>query len=126
MDIFCKIINGEIPSKTLYEDETVKVILDVSPKHTGHTLILPKKHYLDLHDIDIEVLTHIMKIAKDISTLLEKKLKPHSIVLLQNNGQEQEVKHYHLHLIPVYNEDPQINLDEVFNILTKQGDNNEL
>lgn len=119
MDIFCKIINGEIPSKTLYEDEIVKVILDVSPKHTGHTLILPKKHYLDLHDIDIEVLTHIMEVAKKIATLLEEKLNPHSVVLLQNNGKEQEVKHYHLHLIPVYDKDPQTDLEKVFEILTK-------
>jgi histidine triad (HIT) family protein len=119
MDIFCKIINQEIPSKTLYEDETVKVILDVSPKHPGHTLIIPKNHYLDLHDIDIDVLTHIMETAKSISKLLEKKLNPHSIVLVQNNGQEEEVKHYHLHLIPIYNKDPNLNTDEIYNILTK-------
>ena len=119
MDIFCKIVNSEIPSKTLYEDEIVKVILDVSPRHTGHTLIIPKKHYLDLHDIDLDVLTHIMKTAKSISLLLEEKLNPHSIVLVQNNGQEEEVKHYHLHLIPMYNNEPKLTLEETYNVLTK-------
>ena len=47
MDVFCKIINNEIPSYTIYEDEIVKVFLDVNPNHTGHTLIVPKKHYQD-------------------------------------------------------------------------------
>ena len=46
MDIFCKIIKGEIPSYTLYEDETVIVFLDVNPDVNGHTLIVPKKHIL--------------------------------------------------------------------------------
>ena len=119
MDIFCKIANGEIPSKTLYESENIKVLLDVSPRHTGHTLIIPKKHYLDLHDIDPNVLTEIMQTAKNIIELLEERLNPHSVVLVQNNGQEQEVKHYHLHLIPIYNKDPELNLDDVYKILTK-------
>jgi hypothetical protein len=52
MDIFCKIINNEIPSYTIYEDEIVKVFLDVNPNHIGHTLIVPKKHYQDFFDID--------------------------------------------------------------------------
>ena len=50
MDVFCKIINNEIPSYTIYEDEMVKVFLDVNPNHTGHTLIVPKKHYQDFFD----------------------------------------------------------------------------
>ena len=44
MDIFCKIINGEIPSKTIYEDDIVLVILDVNPRSNGHSLVIPKKH----------------------------------------------------------------------------------
>ncbi len=127
MDIFCKIINGEIPSKTIYEDNIVKVLLDVSPRHPGHTLIIPKKHYLDLQDIDLEVLTHIMKTAKNISKLLNTKLHPDSIILVQNNGQAQEVKHYHLHLIPEYPQDPTLTIDEVYNLLINdQGEVNEI
>ena len=53
--IFCKIIAGEIPSNTIYEDDTFKVILDASPASKGHALILPKKHYADIYDIDEEV-----------------------------------------------------------------------
>ena len=74
MDIFCKIIKGEIPSKKIFEDEKVMVIMDVNPRSCGHCLIIPKEHYQDLYDIDREVLGHIMEVAKDISHLLINKL----------------------------------------------------
>ena len=52
--IFCKIINEEIPSYTIYEDDKVKAFLDIEPDVNGHTLIIPKKHYQDIEDIDID------------------------------------------------------------------------
>lgn len=100
--LFCKIINNEIPSYTLYEDDIVKVFLDIDPKSNGHTLIIPKKHFLDLDDIDQATLNHIFSVAKKIKKELEEKLQPIGITLVQNNGSVQEVKHYHLHLIPAY------------------------
>ena len=102
MDIFCKIVKGDIPSKKLYEDELVMVIMDVNPRSNGHCLIIPKKHYQDLYEIDSEVLNHIMMIAKKISTLLVEKLNCDGITLEENNGISQEVKHFHLHIIPSY------------------------
>ena len=69
--LFCKINKGEIPSYTIYEDEVVKVFLDINPKHNGHTLIIPKKHYKDIEDIDMDTLSHIMKIAKKMYQLLK-------------------------------------------------------
>ena len=69
--IFCKIIKGEIPSYTIYEDDVVKVFLDVNPDNNGHTLIVPKKHYLDLYDIPLDVLSHINKVSKEIAKLLD-------------------------------------------------------
>ena len=116
--IFCKIANGEIPAKVIYEDEIVKAYLDINPIATGHTLIIPKKHFTDLDDIDLETINHIMKVAKDIKKLLEEKLGAKGIKLMQNNGVFQDVKHYHLHLIPDCNV-PKKELDEVFEILTK-------
>lgn len=98
--IFCKIVNGEIPSYTLYEDKFVKVFLDINPDNNGHTLIIPKKHFKDLDDIDEETLNHILKISKKIKKLLEEKLEIDGVSLIQNNGISQVVKHYHLHLIP--------------------------
>ena len=116
--IFCKIANGEIPAKVIYEDEIVKVYLDINPIATGHTLIIPKKHFTDLDDIDLETINHIMKVAKDIKKLLEEKLGVKGIKIVQNNGILQDVKHYHLHLIPDSSV-PKKDLDEVFELLTK-------
>ena len=84
--IFCKIIDGSIPSKTIYEDEIVKAFLDINPLNPGHTLIIPKKHYKDFDDIDLETLTHIMKVAKELKLRIEDKLNPNGVRLLQNNG----------------------------------------
>ena len=114
MDIFCKIIKGEIPRKKIYEDEVDMVIMDVNPRSNGHSLVIPKKHYQDLYDIDGDVLEHIMKVAKDISKMLTEKLGCDGITLEQNNGVCQEVKHFHLHLIPKYNEGINMDIEEVF------------
>ena len=115
--IFCKIANGDIPSKTIYEDEVVKVYLDIKPIEAGHILIIPKNHYTDLDDIDENVLSHIMLISKKMKKLLEEKLKPDGIKLLQNNGVLQDVKHFHLHMIPKYNNKNNLSLDEVYDLL---------
>ena len=117
MDIFCKIVKGEIPSKTIYEDDKVLVILDVNPRGNGHLLIIPKKHYKDLYDIDNETLIHIFDVAKKIGDMLEEKLHCNGITLEQNNCICQEVKHFHLHVIPRYKYDDIIDVDEVYNIL---------
>ncbi len=103
--LFCKIIAGEIPSNTIYEDETVKVFLDISPVSTGHCLIVPKKHFKDLEEIDLETLKHINLVAKKMLNILKEKLNCEGVTLVQNNGLGQEVKHYHLHLIPRYTND---------------------
>ena len=119
MDIFCKIIKNEIPSYTLYEDEIVKVFLDANPNHTGHTLIIPKKHYENFYDIDEKTLHYILKIAKNICNLLKEKLNCDGITLCQNNELGQEIKHYHLHLIPRYHNEEKLPLEEVYNKLFK-------
>ena len=114
MDIFCKIINNEIPSYTLYEDDIVKVFLDINPSNNGHTLVIPKNHYQHFFDIEKDVLDHIMKIAKDISILLKEKLNYDGISLCENNGIVQEIKHFHLHLIPKYNNEEKLTVEEVY------------
>ena len=100
--IFCKIIKGEIPSYTIYEDEIVKCFLDINPDSNGHLLIIPKEHFLGLKEIDENVLMHIMRVAKKMEELLKKKLNIDGLTLIQNNGDVQEVKHFHLHLKPYY------------------------
>ena len=113
--VFCKIISGEFNSFKLYEDDDVIVFLSAGPVSYGHTLIVPKKHILDYEEIDLETLNHINKVGKEIYNKLKEKLNPASIQLVQNNGKLQEVKHYHLHLIPFYDEEKygKENLEEV-------------
>lgn len=118
--LFCKIINGEVPSYTLYEDEIVKVMLDAYPDSPGHTLIIPKKHFLDLDDIDMNTLTHIMETSKRIKKLLESKLNSESIVLMQNNGEAEKIKHFHLHLIPKYKEKLSLDKENVYKKLMEE------
>ena len=121
--IFCKIINNEIPSYTIYENEYVKCFLDVSPQSLGHTLIIPKKHFLDVTKIDKEYLLEVFEASKKIITILNNKLKPSGFVLTQNNGNVQQVKHYHLHVIPTYIDKPnKMDAEELHKLLTEGRD----
>lgn len=114
--IFCKIIDGSIPSYTIYEDDIVKCFLDINPEANGHCLIIPKKHYKDINDIDNDTLMHIFDVAKDIKKLLEDKLNINGLTFIQNNGDVQDVKHYHLHLKPFYkNKLGLIPVEEIYN-----------
>lgn len=107
--IFCKIANGEIPSKTLYEDEQFKVILDLGPATRGHALVLPKEHYDNLYELPDEVAAESMKLAKKMAVKMTEKLHAQGFNLVQNNGETagQTVIHFHLHLIPRYENDGQ-------------------
>lgn len=103
--VFCNIVEGKIPSHTIFEDEIVKVMMDINPVSNGHLLIIPKKHFTNLTDIDMDTLMHIQKTAKEMFKLLKDKLNIEGLTLCQNNEYGQEVKHYHLHLIPRYKND---------------------
>lgn len=107
--IFCKIANGEIPSKTLYEDESYRVILDLGPATKGHALILPKDHYANLFELPEESAAGVMKLAKKLGAQMKENLKADGFNLVQNNGEcaGQTVFHFHLHLIPRYEGDGQ-------------------
>ena len=105
--IFCKILNGEIPSAKLYEDEDFAIILDVGPASLGHALILPKEHYGNLFEMPEELISKCMNLAKVWGDKLVKGLNADGLNLVQNNGLAagQTVFHYHLHLIPRYEGD---------------------
>lgn len=115
--LFCDIINGSVSSYTLYEDDMVKVFLDAYPDSPGHTLIIPKKHFTELEDIEIDYLIHIMKIAKKVKKVMIENLNPDSVILIQNNGEAQFVKHYHLHLIPKYKRKVELSREEIFDLM---------
>ena len=103
--LFCKIIEGSIHSKTIYEDELVKVFLDINPNTNGHCLIIPKKHIVTVKEVDDILTTHILEVEKKIYDLLKEKLNIKGLTIVQNNELGQEVKHYHVHLIPRHEDD---------------------
>ena len=105
--IFCKIANGEIPSKTLYEDERFRVILDISPASKGHAIILVKQHAANIFELSEEDAAAIYVVAKKVATAMKKVLNCDGINILQNNGEAagQTVFHLHMHIIPRYEGD---------------------
>lgn len=105
--IFCKILNGDIPSAKLYEDDDFAIILDVGPASLGHALVIPKNHYANLFEMPEEMLSKCMGLAKVWGDKLVKALGADGLNLVQNNGLAagQTVFHYHLHLIPRYEGD---------------------
>ncbi len=107
--IFCKIANGTVPSKTIYEDEDFRVILDLGPATKGHALILPKQHSANLYELPDETAAKVMVLAKKMAAGMTEKLQCDGFNIVQNNGEVagQTVMHYHLHLIPRYRDDGQ-------------------
>ena len=127
--IFCKIIKGELPSKTIYEDDLIKVIMNINPSTDGHLLVLPKEHYVNINDIKEDIITHSFKLIRDtLYPLLKEKLNCDGLTIAENNELGQEIKHFHIHLTPrypddgadfQYNEDKISDLDSVYAKLTK-------
>ena len=105
--IFCKIANGDIPSKTLYEDEDFRVILDLGPATKGHALILPKEHADNLYELPDETASKVFVLAKKLAMKMKEKLNCDGLNIVQNNGEAagQTVQHFHMHLIPRYKGD---------------------
>jgi histidine triad (HIT) family protein len=114
--IFCKIANGDIPSRTIYENDLFRVILDNGPATDGHALVLPKDHYANLFEIPADTAAEAMKTAQTVAAMLKEKLHADGLNLVQNNGETagQTVHHFHMHIIPRYKGDGQ-------NILWKPG-----
>lgn len=128
--IFCKIIKGEAPSKTIYEDELIKVIMNINPSTNGHLLVLPKKHYINILDIDEQIISHSFRIIRDkLYPLLKEKLDCEGLTIAENNFLGQEIKHFHIHLTPRYqndladynyNKDLLIDIENVYSKLTSK------
>ena len=108
--IFCKIANGEIPSRTIEENEMFRVVLDVGPATKGHALILPKEHYRNLMDLPEETAAEAIKMAKKLALKMKEKLHCDGVNIVQNNEEAagQTVFHFHMHVIPRYKDDGQV------------------
>lgn len=126
--IFCKIANKEIPCKIIYEDDICVAFLDLSQTTNGHTLVIPKKHFKNFLEVDDDTLAHMIKVTKDIANKIVTKLNANGVNILTNANEVagQTVMHFHLHIIPRYDNNDQIeinfsdrsnevNLDSLFN-----------
>ena len=105
--IFCKLANGVFPTNTIYEDDKFRVILDNGPATKGHALVLPKEHYANVFEMPDDLLGEAIKVAKKVAINVKEKLSCDGINLVQNNGEAagQTVMHFHLHIIPRYEND---------------------
>ena len=126
--LFCKIIKGDIPSNVVYEDDLVEVFMDINPTTNGDSLLVPKKHYVTYDELPDDLILHMRDVTKKIEAIDKEKLGALGLTLINNNGQGQEIKHFHVHLLPRYEMDDFIHqvkkesikdLDEVYEIMTK-------
>ncbi|KGR79971.1 HIT family protein [Ureibacillus manganicus] len=104
--IFCKIVDGSIPSTKIYEDDHVYAFMDVAPLTKGHTLLVPKQHVKDLFEMPEEVARNLYAAAPKIANAIKSAFNPQGMNTINNNGSfaGQTVFHYHLHFIPRYDE----------------------
>ena len=105
--VFCKIINGEIPSYTVYEDDVVKAFLDISQGTPGHTLVIPKKHVPDIFAYDADLAAQVFSRIPKIARAVKASNPAIKGLNLNNNGEVayQSVFHSHFHLVPRYSND---------------------
>ncbi|UJF24571.1 HIT family protein [Suttonella sp. R2A3] len=104
--VFDRILSGELPSATIYEDERIYVFMDAFPQTLGHCLIIPKRAQPDLFTMPDDDLAYIIQFSKKLAHALRKALSPDGIRVMQFNGEAagQSVFHYHMHLIPMWHE----------------------
>ncbi|KMY49021.1 HIT family protein [Peribacillus loiseleuriae] len=104
--IFCKIINGEIPSTKVFENEHVLAFLDISQVTKGHTLVIPKVHKENVYELTPDIAKNIFEVVPEIARAMKQAFNPIGLNTINNNGEAagQSVFHYHLHLIPRYGE----------------------
>jgi histidine triad (HIT) family protein len=95
-------VKKQAPASIIYEDETVIVFLDKRPLNEGHTLVIPKKHYVDIFDIPENQLSQVHKVAKQVSVAVKKATKADGISIIQQNGKAaaQDIFHLHVHVVP--------------------------
>jgi len=100
--LFCKIINGEVPSTEVYEDDNFIGILDVNPLSEGHTLIIPKKHFRNLLDLPATLGNELLDAIKKVSLKLIEEDKAEGVNVQSSNepAAQQEIFHTHIHIIP--------------------------
>jgi histidine triad (HIT) family protein len=105
--VFCKIRDGQIPSLKIAEDDRTLVFMDINPLNSGHCLVITKAHSPTLYEAELEDLHAAIATARRVALAIRDGLKPDGLNMLQANGAAafQSVPHFHLHLIPRWNND---------------------
>ena len=103
--LFCKIIEGSIPSEKIYEDDKVIVFLDIKPTTNGDSLVVPKEHYKDFFSVPDNLLIHMYDVIKKLYPIYQEKLHCDGLTICHNTDYGQEIKHFHIHFIPRYKND---------------------
>ncbi len=103
--LFCKIIEGSIPSEKIYEDDEAMVFLDIRPTTNGDSLVVPKKHYKDFLSVPNDLLIHMYDVIKKLYPIYKEKLNCDGLTISHNTDYGQEIKHFHIHFIPRYTND---------------------
>lgn len=100
--IFCAIVAGDAPSRQIYEDERTLAFLDIHPVTVGHSLVIPKRHATDVHDISADDMAAVARTSKIVAAMLVDRLGSDGVNLLNASGQAawQTVFHFHMHVIP--------------------------
>lgn len=108
--VFCQIIKGKIPAQIVYQNDKVLAFLDNQPKTAGHTLVVPKKHFVNIFDIPEDMLAEVVGVTQKIAQKINQNLQPQGLNICQNNGAVagQSVDHLHFHIIPRYQHSPKI------------------
>ena len=112
--IFCKIINGEIPSNVLYEDKKYLAILDLDQSYLAHCIIFPKEHIEDYTMLSGENLKEMFEIAKNVSQKIMKVFSISGVSFTFNYGSLQEIKHVHLHILPDKENENHLDIQEIY------------
>jgi histidine triad (HIT) family protein len=101
--IFCGIAQGKIPASIVYEDKDVISFLDINPVQRGHTLVIPKRHFVDIWDIEPEVLVRVMEVTKRVAHRLQDVMEVEGINTFSASGKPagQDIFHFHMHIIPL-------------------------
>ncbi|MCX6015657.1 MAG: HIT family protein [Chloroflexales bacterium] len=105
--IFTRIINGEIPAFKIFEDADTLAFLDIAPASPGHTLVICKNEVATLTELSDAQLLATARTTQRVATAIQQALQTDGINIIQNNGTAagQEVFHYHVHIIPRWNND---------------------
>ncbi|MDE6284590.1 MAG: HIT domain-containing protein [Bacilli bacterium] len=117
--LFCNIVNHKEDALVLYEDDIVMVMMDAFPNCDGHALVIPKKHYDTIYDMDDETFAHINMVAKKYGKMIMEKLNKKALTFLINYGDAQVIKHFHLHLQPDMTSKAKMDRKEVYSILMR-------